>query len=207
MITIISHGIRPRPQADRTIDCRHLPNPHDVPAFRPRDGRDPRVRDWIIGHRETQALIDREAARIHDGQTISTMCSAGRHRSVAIAEELADILTDMGMEVTVKHQNLKPSRRKSTTERGLGWRHQRQRRRLLAMHVDGTPCWWCGQPMYRHQALDADHSESRHYSGPHSLADRLMHASCNRSRQQGDRDHERPALRARATPGATPFEW
>lgn len=206
MINIISHGTRRRPRADRTIDCRHLPNPHDIPAFRPRDGRDPRVRDWILGRVESQTLIKREVSRIADGDTISVMCSAGRHRSVAVAEELRDALTDMGMEVTVRHQNLKP-RRKSTTERGLGWRHQRQRRRLLAMHVDGTPCWWCGQPMYRTQDLDADHSESRHYAGPHVLADRLMHASCNRSRQQGDRDHERPALKARANPGATAFEW
>lgn len=104
--------------------------------------------------------------------------------------------------------------RKTTAQRGYGWRHQRRRRQLLAQHTDGTPCWWCGQPMYTdptrnpdRRPLEADHTNAVHYHGPNELADRLLHSTCNRSRQQGDRDNERPAMRARATPGATAFEW
>ena len=98
--------------------------------------------------------------------------------------------------------------KKSTTERGLGWAHQQQRRRLLARHVDGSPCpcldlddcgpgCLCrpagrGLPMYRDparnvdgMALEADHTQSRSQGG--ALADRLLLAICNRSRGDGTR--------------------
>lgn len=78
------------------------------------------------------------------------------------------------------------ARRKSTTERGLGYDHQKQRERLLARLVDGTPCEWCGQPMTREMELDADHRLARSRGG--RRADRLLHASCNRARGAGDRD-------------------
>ena len=95
----------------------------------------------------------------------------------------------------------------STTERGLGWRHQQQRERLLRMHRDGTPCWWCGEPMYRSQALDADHGVARANGG--TLADRLLHSKCNRSRKSGTRDDERPAVSRQAGPPAPApvFDW
>lgn len=95
----------------------------------------------------------------------------------------------------------------TTTERGLGWRHQQQRERLLRMHRDGAPCWWCGEPMYRSQKLDADHEQARVHGG--KLADRLLHSSCNRSRKAGAQDDQRPALTARVE-GAAParvFDW
>ncbi len=86
---------------------------------------------------------------------------------------------------------------RSTTERGLGWRHQKQRDRLVAGLVDGTACWWCGKPMYRDKAanfdgapVEADHTLARSKGG--DLADRLLHRRCNRSRGNGSRDHLRP---------------
>lgn len=108
---------------------------------------------------------------------------------------------------------------KSTTERGLGHRHQTQRRSLLYNHKDGTPCWWCGKPMYRDktkncdgQVLEADHTIPRSKAGPNNLADRLLHTTCNRQRGAGDRDHLRPALqppKTKPSPAskATPFTW
>jgi hypothetical protein len=101
-----------------------------------------------------------------------------------------------------------PAARKTTTQRGLGWSHQQQRRRLIAGHTDGTPCPCypedaCGAacpcraaghglPMYRDPArnpdgamLEADHSVSRAQGG--RRADRLMLATCNRSRGDGTR--------------------
>ncbi|MFI8664242.1 hypothetical protein ACIGKR_29895 [Rhodococcus qingshengii] len=89
---------------------------------------------------------------------------------------------------------------KTTTERGLGWQHQKTREHLLRVHIDGTPCWWCGRSMYRaaernpdEASLEADHSTARSKGG--TKADRLLHSTCNRSRQAGSRDHQRPALR------------
>ena len=93
--------------------------------------------------------------------------------------------------------------RKTTTERGLGWDDQKQRERLLKLHVDGTPCWWCGEPMYRTQDLDADHDTARAHGGQH--ANRLLHTPCNRARGDGSRDHLRPALQRAPTQPA--YNW
>ncbi len=73
----------------------------------------------------------------------------------------------------------------TTTARGLGHEHQKRRAKLLRSHIDGTPCAWCGEPMYLAQDLDADHSVPRALGGTH--ADRLLHAACNRSRGDGTR--------------------
>ncbi|WP_420894421.1 hypothetical protein [Tsukamurella tyrosinosolvens] len=110
---------------------------------------------------------------------------------------------------------------KSTTARGLGHAHQQNRKRLLANHRDGALCWWCAQPMYRdharnwdHGVLEADHSLARSHGG--QRADRLLHMTCNRQRQDGSRDHLRPALTGQpigdtspADDGLTPrhFTW
>ncbi|QXU53625.1 hypothetical protein [Rhodococcus sp. LW-XY12] len=96
----------------------------------------------------------------------------------------------------------------STTARGLGWDHQKTRERLLRNHVDGTPCWWCSLPMFRNRtnnwdhdptsndpasgSLAADHSQARAHGG--TQADRLLHGTCNKERQDGRRDHLRPAV-------------
>ncbi|MCH6197458.1 hypothetical protein MHT86_08115 [Corynebacterium mastitidis] len=81
----------------------------------------------------------------------------------------------------------------TTTQRGLGYAHQQQRKRTLAKLIDGDPCWWCGRPMHKDQALHADHSTSRAHGGRH--ADRMLHAACNTQRQDGRNDHRRPALK------------
>lgn len=99
--------------------------------------------------------------------------------------------------------------RPTKTQQGLGWRHQQVRARLIFHHTDGTPCWWCGRPMFREKELNwdsrplaADHTKARHHGGLD--ADRLLHFTCNSQRQEGDRDHLRPALRGR---GVREFEW
>lgn len=66
----------------------------------------------------------------------------------------------------------------NTTERGYGHQHQQRRKRLLAAHIDGTPCPYCGEPMLRTDELDADHSTPLTLGG--SVADRLAHSRCNR---------------------------
>lgn len=95
----------------------------------------------------------------------------------------------------------------ATTRQGLGWLHQKRRAALLRSHINGTLCWWCGLPMYRSQALAADHSRSRANGG--KLADRLLHLRCNAERGDGSNDHKRPALkRLDASPGISPSrEW
>lgn len=93
----------------------------------------------------------------------------------------------------------------STTSRGLGWDHQKNRARLMRSHTDGTPCWWCGRGMYRDktknwdsQPLEADHTQARSQGG--TKADRLLCSTCNRQRGDGSRDHLRPALTGHKAP-------
>ncbi|MCQ4148595.1 hypothetical protein NOS52_12535 [Rhodococcus qingshengii] len=81
---------------------------------------------------------------------------------------------------------------KTTTQRGLGWEHQKQREKLLRAHAEGSPCWWCGEPMYLAQGLAADHSHARAHGG--TKADRLLHGLCNKQRGDGSKDDLRPAV-------------
>ena len=67
-----------------------------------------------------------------------------------------------------------------TTLSGLGHRHRTQRERLLQALPDGSACPLCSEPMWkRTQKLHADHSVPRAIAGPHGLADRIVHQSCN----------------------------
>ena len=68
----------------------------------------------------------------------------------------------------------------STTERALGADHVADLKRLKATLRDGEPCWRCGQPMYKTQALERDHIIDRVHGGANGPAV-LAHASCNRS--------------------------
>ncbi len=108
------HGV-PK-EADLVFDVRFLPNPHYDDALRPRDGRDAAVRAFVLENEEAQAflfhltqllefLVPRYAAEPKSYLTIAIGCTGGRHRSVAIAEELAVFLTSLGYPVTVKHRD------------------------------------------------------------------------------------------------------
>ena len=105
--------------------------------------------------------------------------------------------------------------------RAYGSRHQKRRRALMAQHVDGAPCDWCGKSMFKNKeenfdrrALEADHEDAVADSGGYLLATRLLHGSCNGSRGKGDRlspleleRQEKQYLQANARPGDSVFEW
>lgn len=85
--------------------------------------------------------------------------------------------------------------RKTTTARGLGHPHKVRANSLRSHHIEGTLCWWCGEPMYLAQGLHADHSKPRSQGG--TMADRLLHGRCNEQRGDGRNDDDRPALTGR----------
>lgn len=103
--------------------------------------------------------------------------------------------------------------KKSTTERGYGWKHQQQRERLLRAHKDGTPCSHCGKPMYRDPdrnfdgaPLEAQHADAlaNHADKQRApLASELMHRFCNRSLGDGTREVTPPGQ----TPAPGGFDW
>lgn len=96
-----------------------------------------------------------------------------------------------------------PQAQATTTERGYGWSHQQKRESLLRAHLDGSPCWWCGLPMFKdktknwdNKALARDHVAA---GGARDRIedDRLLHLTCNSQRQDGRRDHLRPVVSGR----------
>src|SRR4029453_4000092 len=103
--------------ADLVFDCRFLPNPHWVDELRPLTGLEEPVRDYVLGQPAAGAFLDNlEAllvpllpAYVAEGTAylpIAVGCTGGRHRSVAIAEELARRLRDQGQRVAVLHRDV-----------------------------------------------------------------------------------------------------
>lgn len=103
--------------ADLAFDVRFLPNPHYVEELRPLTGRDPAVAEYVARdgtlaefYERLHALLDFLLPRyIAEGKahlTIAVGCTGGRHRSVAIAEHLAERYRDReGMNVDVVHRD------------------------------------------------------------------------------------------------------
>lgn len=92
-----------------------------------------------------------------------------------------------------------------TRPRRLGWNHACAVAELKRKHVDGSPCEWCGRPMWIRRVDNWDYdpySRDRNsgiLQGDHTLArslhddevppDRLLHGECNRQRADGRNDH------------------
>jgi UPF0042 nucleotide-binding protein len=103
--------------ADLVFDVRFLPNPHFVDALRPLDGRDERVRRFVVEQAATVGFMARLKSLLefllpsYQGEgkaylTIAIGCTGGRHRSVALVEELRRVLGELGFEATVTHRDL-----------------------------------------------------------------------------------------------------
>ena len=104
--------------ADIVLDVRFLPNPYWVPELRPLRGIDPVVSEYVLGQdgaAEFLETFDRVIDLAADGYlregkryaTIAVGCTGGKHRSVAMAEEIARHLRSLpGVSVTVRHRDL-----------------------------------------------------------------------------------------------------
>jgi UPF0042 nucleotide-binding protein len=107
-----SNGI-PR-DVDIVFDCRFLPNPHWVDELRPFSGLDQPVADYVLNQPDAQHFVNDIVAMLtwqipafaHEGKSylsIAVGCTGGRHRSVAITEELGRRLP---LEAAVFHRDL-----------------------------------------------------------------------------------------------------
>jgi UPF0042 nucleotide-binding protein len=103
--------------ADLTFDVRFLPNPHFVDALRAHTGLDADVAAYVLDRQETKDfiahlrplldfLLPRYAREGRSYLTIGIGCTGGRHRSVAIAEEVGKILSEGGYAVIVRHRDV-----------------------------------------------------------------------------------------------------
>lgn len=95
--------------ADLVMDCRFIPNPHWQPELRPKNGLDKDVSDAVLNASSVPEFLDRYVALfesiakgyLKEGKKFLTLaigCTGGKHRSVAVAEELAKRLN--GLEVS-----------------------------------------------------------------------------------------------------------
>ena len=102
--------------ADIIWDVRFLPNPHYIPELRPQTGLDAPVYDYVMKQPETQAFYSKLIDVIEfclpgykkEGKssvTIAIGCTGGKHRSVAIAERIANHLKTANYAVNISHRD------------------------------------------------------------------------------------------------------
>jgi UPF0042 nucleotide-binding protein len=119
-VTLVSFGFKyglPM-DADLVVDARFLPNPYWIPELRDFTGRDDPVRDYVLSQEGADEFITRYlelltlvgAGYRREGKrylTVAVGCTGGKHRSVAISEELGRRLAGSeGMSVRVTHRDL-----------------------------------------------------------------------------------------------------
>lgn len=103
--------------ADLVFDVRFLDNPHFVDALRPKTGLDQDVSSFVLNQPDYQAFLARLKELLvyllpryrKEGKstlTIGIGCTGGRHRSVAIAEDLGPYLLGAGSPVQVLHRDI-----------------------------------------------------------------------------------------------------
>ncbi|MGZ4427871.1 MAG: RNase adapter RapZ [Nocardioidaceae bacterium] len=117
--TVISFGFKYGipVDADLVADMRFLPNPHWVPELRPLSGRDDAVAEYVKGRPEAQRFLDQYVGLIEtvaegylrEGKrfmTVAIGCTGGKHRSVAMTEEIAARLRKAGLAARPMHRDL-----------------------------------------------------------------------------------------------------
>jgi RNase adapter protein RapZ len=118
-VTVLSFGFKYGlpPDADFVLDARFLPNPFWVPELRELTGRDPDVSRYVLGQRGAGTFVETYARLVNatapgferEGKrylTVAVGCTGGKHRSVAIAEELARRLRDLRVVASAQHRDL-----------------------------------------------------------------------------------------------------
>lgn len=107
--------------ADLVIDVRFLPNPYFVEDLCDLTGLEQPVRDYVIKHEATQSFLTHYESLLaflvphyeKEGKrylTIAVGCTGGKHRSVVIAQCIADDLTEKGYRCVVRHRDIHGSK-------------------------------------------------------------------------------------------------
>jgi len=118
-VTVLSFGFKYGlpPDADFVLDARFLPNPFWVPELRDLTGRDEDVSGYVLGQHGAISFVDTYSRLIaatapgfeREGKrylTVAVGCTGGKHRSVAIAEELATRLREARVSAYAQHRDL-----------------------------------------------------------------------------------------------------
>lgn len=118
-VTVVSFGFKHGLpiDADSVTDVRFLPNPHWVPELRPLTGLDPRVSGYVLAQPGASEVVGgvadlialSGAGYVREGKYYATAaigCTGGKHRSVALAEELGLRLRARGIAARVVHRDV-----------------------------------------------------------------------------------------------------
>jgi len=116
-VDVISFGFKkgtPR-VVDVLLDVRFLPNPHWVPELRPLTGHDAPVREHVLKAEDAVVFVEKSMDMFRfllpryeaEGKaylTVGIGCTGGRHRSVALANEIGRLLRAEGFDANVSHR-------------------------------------------------------------------------------------------------------
>jgi len=102
--------------ADLIMDVRFMANPYFIPDLKELDGETQEIRDFVLGHAETRAFLDKYLDLLDyliplyekEGKaylTIALGCTGGRHRSVAIARTIYEHISALGKTVELNHRD------------------------------------------------------------------------------------------------------
>jgi len=122
-ISVISFGFRRGIllDADLVFDVRFLPNPFYIDELKDFSGEHIDVKKYIFSFSETKDFLDRLVDMLEflvpyytrEGKfqlVVGIGCTGGRHRSVAIANALFELLKSKGHRVTVEHRDISETR-------------------------------------------------------------------------------------------------
>lgn len=120
MITVVSFGFKYGipVDSDLVFDVRFLPNPYYIPELKKFCGKDKEVKDYVLGNEGTKVFITKLQDMLtfllpnylKEGKRqliLSIGCTGGRHRSVAIANEIFEELKAQGRKVNLEHRDVK----------------------------------------------------------------------------------------------------
>ena len=118
-VSVISFGFKfgiPM-EADLVFDVRFLPNPYYIADLKTKTGLQPEVRDFVFSYQQTKDFV----AKLEDllafslpyyvderktNLLIAVGCTGGKHRSVAVAREIGNFITQRGYVTNVSHRDL-----------------------------------------------------------------------------------------------------
>ena len=120
MISVLSFGFKYGipVDSDLVFDVRFIPNPFYIPELKPFSGLDAPVRDYVLGQDETKEFLGKLTDMLEflipnykkEGKRqliIAIGCTGGRHRSVAIANEIYQNLHEKNYDVYIEHRDIK----------------------------------------------------------------------------------------------------
>jgi UPF0042 nucleotide-binding protein len=114
-LTTFGYKCRAPDDFDLVFDVRDLPNPFYEPELRPLNGRDAAIAEYFASKPEVESTVRSLAGAILQAAEhphaasplrIAVGCTGGQHRSVYVAERVAALLRDAGLDVTIAHREL-----------------------------------------------------------------------------------------------------